>query len=64
MTAGWITLLSSLAAGGVLLLRWWLKTGSKKWRINRDRKKLKAMDDGVDDNDDNAVDSGLDDLGL
>lgn len=62
--AGWITLLGSLATGGILLFRWWLKTGSKKWSKYRARKKLKAMENAVDGNDDNAVDSGLDDLGL
>lgn len=62
--AGWITLLSSLATDGILLFRWWLKTGSKKWSKYRARKKLKAMDNAVDSNDDSVVDSSLDDLGL
>lgn len=60
----WVAAIGSIAAALGLVLKWWLSTGSKKWRRNRARKKLKAMEDAVDRNDDNAVDSGLDDLGL
>ena len=64
MTA-WIALLTPIAAGVVLILRWWLsESNRKKRRLKRERKKLAEMADNIRSGDSGAIRDDLDDLGV